>query len=122
MAVDARTAVPTTVGLLAIVHLDYDLVSLFLILSKSCFCVCADTVSTAKTSINGAMTFFVIPLNIPYLLCLSCRGKCNHFLPGFLRLLFVYLGRDKAHVLNLPVVADVAELGCGSVIDTWRIG
>ena len=53
---------------------------------------------------------------------LQFSNEGDHLLLGFLGFLLVNLGRDKAHVLNLPVVADVAELSCSSVINAWRIG
>lgn len=58
----------------------------------------------------------------PNIIYLQFVCECYHLLLGFLRLLFVDLGRDKAHIFYLPVVADVTELSCGSVIDTRRIG
>lgn len=53
---------------------------------------------------------------------LQLRCKADDLLLRFLGLLLVDLGRDKAHVLHLPVVADVAELGSGSVVDAGRVG
>ena len=53
---------------------------------------------------------------------LHLSNQFNYLLLGFLSLLLVNFCTDKAHVLDLPVVADVTELSNGTVIDTWRIG
>ena len=56
-----------------------------------------------------------------FIMILQFSGKFNYFLFGFLSLLLVNFGTDEAHVLYFPVVADVTEFSCRSVIDTRRI-
>ena len=64
---------------------------------------------------------FVVEESIRNFKILKFASQGNHLLLGLLRLLFVNLGCHDTHVLGAPVVADVAELSSGTVIDIWRV-
>ena len=99
--------------------------------SRPICCCCRNGVSSMWWFMNYVICWNVVIIPVSMLSWINTSpvgrkparlqffNQFNYLLLGFFCLLLVNLGTDVAHIFYFPVVADVAELSDGTVIDTW---